>query len=239
MVDACARDLAPEPAGLLRWHEDYLRDHRLRIAHDLDLIGRSIPKTERILECGSIPLLCTAALVRSGYRVTGCDLAPERYATTIRSAGLNVLRCNVEVEPLPFPDGAFDAVIFNEMFEHLRINPIFTVSELLRVLRPGGVMTLSTPNLKSLGGIRNFLMGDRAYSCAANPYEEYRKLNVLGHMGHVREYTPTEVVEFLEAIGFEVTAVIYRGEYSGIMERALTKLIPRLSPFVSYLARRP
>jgi hypothetical protein len=82
-------------------------------------------------------------------------------------------------------------------------------------------------------------MGDRAYSCAANPYEEYRKLNVLGHMGHVREYTPTEVVEFLEAIGFEVTAVIYRGEYSGIMERALTKLIPRLSPFVSYLARRP
>lgn len=52
-------------------------------------------------------------------------------------------------------------------------------------------------------------------------------------MGHVREYTPTEVVEFLQTMGFEVTAIIYRGGYARPWKRALLKLIPRFSPFVS------
>jgi SAM-dependent methyltransferase len=239
LIDSCSQDLTPEDVALLKWHQGYLANHRVRIAHDLDIISRQIPKAGRMLELGSIPLVLTAALMRSGYQVIGCDIAPERYAGSIRSAGLDVVKCNIELEKLPFDDGSFDAVIFNELFEHLRINPIFTFSELLRVLKPGGILTLSTPNLKSLDGIGNFLLKDRAYSCSADIYTEYRKLTDIGHMGHVREYTPTEVVEFLQAIGFEVEAIIYRGEYGNRLKRVLSSLIPRLSPFVSYLATKP
>jgi SAM-dependent methyltransferase len=171
--------------------------------------------------------------------VTGCDIAPERYAAALRSSGLNVVKCNIETEPLPFADDSFDAAIFNELFEHLRINPIFTLREVLRVMKPGATLTLSTPNLKSLGGIVNFLVRDKAYSCAASIHDEYRKLADIGHMGHVREYTPTEVAEFLAAIGFEVTSVIFRGEYTKPLARAAISLMPRLSPFVSFLARKP
>jgi hypothetical protein len=58
-------------------------------------------------------------------------------------------------------------------------------------------------------------------------------------MGHVREYTPTEVIEFLQRIGFEVTAIIFRGEYTNALTRTAIRLIPRLSPFVSYMAKKP
>jgi SAM-dependent methyltransferase len=239
MIDACARDVAPEEAGLSAWHEDYLANHRIRIAHDLDIINREIPKSTSIVEFGSIPLVLTAALRSCGYQVTGCDIHPDRYASSIEAMGLNVVECNIETEKLPFADASFDAVVFNELFEHLRVNPIFTLSEVLRIMKPNGVLTLSTPNLRSLDGIRNFLFHDRAFSCASNIYLEYQKLQTIGHMGHVREYTRTEVVEFLQTIGFAVTAIVYRGEYDQRLKRGLITLLPSLSPFITYVARKP
>jgi SAM-dependent methyltransferase len=239
LIDASARDLLPDEAALSVWHQDYISNHRVRIAHDLDIIKQEIPRSTSILEFGSIPLLLTAALKRSGYQVTGCDIRPDRYASTIEAMGLNVVRCNIETEPLPFADESFDAVIFNELFEHLRINPVFTLSEVLRIMKPNGILTLSTPNLRSLDGIRNFLLHDRAYSCASSIFLEYKKLQTIGHMGHVREYTRTEVVEFLQTVGFAVMAIIYRGDYEHRLKRLLLSLAPGLSPFVSYVARKP
>jgi SAM-dependent methyltransferase len=239
LIDACARELVPEDQALLRWHTGYVTNHRTRIAHDLDIIRRQVPLEDTILECGSIPLLLTTALQKCGYKVIGCDIAPERYASTIRAAGVNVVKCNLETERLPFPDASFDAAVFNELFEHLRINPIFTLSEILRVMKPNGTLTLSSPNLKSLGGMRNYWLKNKAYSCSAEIYAEYKKLEDLGHMGHVREYTPTEIIEFLQTIGFAVADVIFRGEYAGRLARTLTRLIPSLSPFVTYIAKKP
>ena len=238
-IDACARDLAPESAGLSAWHADYLANHRTRIAHDLDIINHEIPQSKSIMEFGSIPLVLTAALKSYGYQVTGCDIRPERYASTIAAMGLTVVECNIETQQLPFADASFDAVVFNELFEHLRINPVFTLTEVLRIMKPNGILTLSTPNLRSLDGIRNFLLRDRAFSCAPSIYLEYKKLQTIGHMGHVREYTRTEVVEFLQTIGFEVTAIIYRGEYESRLKRAVIGVMPRFSPFVTYIARKP
>jgi SAM-dependent methyltransferase len=239
IIDSCARDLAPESAGLSAWHEDYLASHRIRIAHDLDIINHEIPKSTRIIEFGSVPLVLTAALKSCGYQVTGCDIHPERYASTIKGMGLDVVECDIETEQLPFADESFDAVVFNELFEHLRVNLVFTLTEVLRIMKPNGILTLSTPNLRSLDGIRNFVLHDRAFSCASSIYLEYKKLQTIGHMGHVREYTRTEVVEFLQTIGFGLSAIIYRGEYDNLLKRALISLIPRFSPFVTYIARKP
>jgi SAM-dependent methyltransferase len=239
IIDSCARDLVPEEARMSAWHQDYLANHRIRIAHDLDIINHEIPKSQSIVEFGSVPLLLTTALKRSGYRVTGCDIHPERYASTIAAMGLTVVECDIEMEQLPFADDSFDAVVFNELFEHLRINPVFTLAEVLRIMKPNGILTLSTPNLRSLDGIRNFVLRDRAFSCTSNIYLEYKKLQTVGHMGHVREYTRTEVVEFLQAIGFTVAAIIYRGDYDHRIKRALIELLPSFSPFVTYIARKP
>lgn len=231
--------LSPEKGRISEWHESYVKNHKLRIALDLDIVNELVAKDANILEFGSIPLLFTAAAAKSGYRVTGVDIGPDRYKNTLTELDIAVHKCDIETERLPFADATFDAIVFNELFEHLRINPIFTLSEAFRVLKPGGIMTLSSPNLRSLDGIYNYLIKNRSHSCAGDIFEEYKKIETLGHMGHVREYTTTEVTEFLNAIGFHVTHIIYRGRFNSNLKQLVARIIPSIRPFVSYVATRP
>ena len=154
------------------------------------------------------------ALSECGYQVVGIDITPERFQSSIEKLGLTVLRCDIELEKLPIEDNTYDAIVFNELFEHLRINPIFTMSEVFRVVKPNGLLFLSSPNLRSLEGLVNFLFRNRAYSCCGDLYAEYEKLEKLGHMGHVREYTTAEITTFLKRIGFVVDKLIFRGRVS-------------------------
>jgi hypothetical protein len=108
------------------------------------------------------------------------------------------------------------------------------------VIAPSGRLFLSTPNLKSLHGLRNFLLHGKANSCAPGIYDEYEKLATIGHMGHVREYTTVEVATFLERIGFSVETIVFRGPATPSRKaRWLYRAVPRLRPFVSYLGRKP
>ncbi|MDB4476201.1 class I SAM-dependent methyltransferase [bacterium] len=238
IISSCIGQLHPDDGQLSHWHDKYVDKHRIRLAYDLDLAKALLPSGAKVLECGSAPFLLTTSLKKSGFDVTGCDLSPERYASTLRQLDLNVFRCDFEVEALPEKDNTFDAVIFNEVFEHLRINPIHALSEIHRVLKPMGILMLSSPNLKSLVGIIRYFFYGKAYSSAADLYTEYSKLAKLGHMGHVREYTTTEITEFLGHLGFHIDHLVYRGKYSNPAAQQLVSAIPKLRPFVSYIAKK-
>ena len=230
--------VSPEQASLAQWHKKYGSNHAVRLAHDLDILKRLVDRSKTVLEIGSVPLILTQAIALSGYTLVGCDIAPERYAETLTRNSLNVVKCDIEHSRLPFEDNQFDAIVFNEIFEHLRINLVFTLTEVLRVLKPGGTLMLSSPNLRSLQGLINFLRHNRAFSCSADPFVEFKKLDTLGHMGHVREYTSTEICAFLADIGFSVTELIYRGRYASPIRNSITKVFPRLLPFISYIATK-
>ncbi len=62
-------------------------------------------------------------------------------------------------ESLPFRDGGFDAVVCSEVVEHLP-DPDAAIREMSRVLSPGGVLALTTPNAgNKLHKLRKFLPG--------------------------------------------------------------------------------
>ena len=238
-IDQVREHISPDDPGLREWYDTYARGHRERLAHDLRMVDGLASDGARILEYGAIPLLMTAALELTGYEVSAVDLAPERFGSSIADLGLDVRKVDVEHEMLPFPDDTFVVVLMNELFEHLRIDPIFTLREAQRVLAPGGTLLLSTPNLRSLRGVRNLLLYNQAYASSAGVYQQYEKLERLGHMGHVREYTTREVVEFLERIGFVAERLVFRGGHGRGVVGLLERVFPSWRPMFTAVVRVP
>lgn len=90
---------------------------------------------QRALDVGCRDGYWSEHLKRKGYIVASVDIEPEyEQAITVDSN-----------ERLPFDDDAFSLVWCSEVIEHLR-DPAFTIGEFRRVLKPGGYITLTTPN---------------------------------------------------------------------------------------------
>ena len=217
---------------LNEWATEYISRFQRRFAFDFDLAKRFSNKNSNILEVGASPPVLTCALKKSGYKITGVDIAPERFASTLKDFDIKVHKCDFEKSELPFDDETFDCIVFNEIFEHLRINPIFSCVELNRVMKPDGILLLSTPNPHSALGMFRFLLLGQTLAIGGSVFSEFSKLTEIGHMGHVREYGTTEVIQFFQSIGFSAEKVIFRS-------RDKIRLRPAsLNPFVSYVFKK-
>lgn len=220
---------------------NYSRYHSERLALDFEWIAETVNNTSSILEIGGYPFFLTSALKDHGYEIQTIDKLTLPASRLADQLGLQITGCDIEIEKLPFADGSFDEVLLNEVFEHLRIDPIFTMEEIQRVLRPGGRLWLSTPNLRSLRGIMNFLFKSEAWAVVGEGvYAQYMNLRAQGlaqgMMGHVREYTSKEVADFLRSVGFKIKAIIYRGHYKNHAVHLVSCIVPSFKPYFSIIA---
>ena len=107
----------------------------------LRMCREQIPAGAEILEIGAGPGNdCSEAFSGMGT-VTGLDVDPD--VKTNRWLSRAVV---FDGRQMPFPDASFDACVSNFVLEHLE-HPVEHFTEVARVLRPGGVYCLRTPNL--------------------------------------------------------------------------------------------
>ncbi len=79
-------------------------------------------------------------------------------AAEARRRAVEVARLDLEVDRFPWPDGSVDLVIANQVLEHLK-NVWLPMAEMARVLRAGGWLIVSVPNLASLHNRILLLLG--------------------------------------------------------------------------------
>lgn len=178
------------------WSRQYLDRHREYYLGVCQLVDDHL--TDPLLEVGSAPFHLTGILDNLGYDLVGLDVDPGRMEEIIDDLALEVKRCDIETDRFPFEDDSFSGVLFTEVLEHLRMNPIWTLKEIHRVLEPNGRLLLTTPNLTSIYNLHSFLTEGKI----TDPYDQFIKLEEIGHMGHVREYAPAEVSSLLRKTGF-------------------------------------
>lgn len=142
---------------------DYFSNHRLKLRFPWSLYHRPIVENlgrvmrhspgRDVLNVGSGPFLeldSIGSLGRAGRRITICDVDPRAIDLARELHRESIHRADVVAAgaALPYPSGAFDLVVSMDVVEHVP-HPLPWLRELLRVLRPGGSLFLTTPNYAS------------------------------------------------------------------------------------------
>ena len=134
-----------------------------------------LPAGARVLDapCGGGAL--ALALRRAGLDAWGADLEDEAKP----ALGEHFLLADLN-QSWPWPDGHFDAIFSIEGIEHLENRYLF-LREAYRILRPGGALVITTPNIVSLRSRMRFL-GSGFYHRDSRPLDESRR-HPLHHIG--------------------------------------------------------
>jgi SAM-dependent methyltransferase len=194
----------------------YLETHQTRLVKTLDITPPG-GASDRVLEMGAYMQITPALHSKLGYgEVRGCYYGePGRVDHRVAvSAEGEPFECDVdhfdaEKHRFPYPDGHFSTVLCCELIEHLLADPMHLMAEVNRILKPGGHLVLSTPNVAGLRAISAILQGYHPgfFPAYVRPPESGE-----AEARHNREYTPREIRMLLENSGFEVT-LLETGEF--------------------------
>lgn len=138
-----------------------------------------------------------------------------------------------DTDRLPYKNDFFDLAIAGEIIEHIYDTDFF-LDEIKRVLKPGGKLILSTPNIASLGRrILLFLGRDPLTEISPNEKDS---------VGHIRYFTPKKLVQLLKKHDFKIlekkSDCVHFSNNGKIKSLILAKAMPGLGASIIFLARK-
>ena len=191
---------------LSKFYDRYWRESDLYDMEDLSQDVWTIRRVRMFLEC--IPagqhvadIGCgtgggSQLMRNAGHTVTGIDISPAAIEEARRRhPDISFLYCSLE-DGCRLPDRTFDAAFCGEVIEHIYDVPQF-LAELHRLLRPGGILGITTPYH---GLIKNLLIALFRFDKHFDPCGP-----------HIRFFTIKSLKHALEKSGFSVESVGLHG----------------------------
>jgi O-antigen biosynthesis protein len=185
----------------------------------LSRIARRIAPGSVVLDVGTGPGALGQYLTSErGCTVDGIESDPSQLQMA-RPHYRRILALDLESAPLhdALAPGGYDAIVFADVLEHLR-EPGRALDQLVRLLRPGGRILISIPNVGYAGVIAGLLAGEFAY----------RPTGLLDQT-HLRFFTRRSLLRFLREHGLGVLsleAVTYLIHHSEFRDHYLDQLQP-------------
>lgn len=153
----------------------------------------------------------------------------ELYGVDVKPGIKNYLNKNVnfllaDCYSLPFENEQFDYVALFEVVEHL-YNPLYALREVNRVLKPGGLLFISTPNLTRFAVLFSLILNK-------SPFKDIKNFEING-ASHLREFSCEELKELLFLSNFSTEYFEYF-DYNAIydsIKKAIAKNIIHIFSF--------
>lgn len=160
-----------------------------------------------------------------GVSFYGVDIS-EKGVELAKKAGVKAEIADLS-KKIPFEDNYFDLVISTEVLEHI-VNPDIFLREIYRVLKPGGKLLLTTPNLSSWINRILFVLGIypiflEASTEAKVGYGIFSKFfNGKDLVGHIHVFNYIALIDTLKFHKYSIDKVIgntteFEAPFSGII----------------------
>jgi SAM-dependent methyltransferase len=225
---------AERVAAFWDWHSQFPEQyfaHRHGAALAAQL-ARHVPPPAHVLDYGSGPGFLLPHLLAAGYQVTACDVSPESLARAVaQAAGHPRFAGALATDDPALAATGFDAVVMTELVEHVDDATLAAIlASALRLLRPGGLLFVTTPNEEDLSAQTVF--------CPASNMTFHR-------WQHVRAWSGEGLAAALRARGFVEARfgvtdfALARAPVRRLLHRCLRPLRPgRRPPHLWATARR-
>jgi len=152
--------------------------------------------------------------------IYGVEIVPERIKIA-EEKGIRVKKFDLN-KKFDYPDNYFDVVHANQVIEHLYNSDNF-ISELYRILKPGGYAVVSTENASSWCNIFASVMGWQIFSLTnittrsqgvGNPLSLHRGMSSdLESWNHIRIYNIRGLKEYFELFNFKISEIKCAGYF--------------------------
>jgi SAM-dependent methyltransferase len=172
----------------------YLDNQRYRFELLVNIIAQHNSKTE-ILDIGPSPFTLILRRLFPESKIATLDMT-EYLKPLCESWDVDFQLVNLGKDNLPWEEGAFDIIILGEVLEHIASHPGKILRECFRVLKPGGILIITTPNFASLE--------NRIKLAAGQHIQEYWVENDIPGRIHYREYLKSELEREVKHAGFSI-----------------------------------
>ena len=214
--------------------QNHWPENRERVWRIMDVLLQRFPtRNANVLDVGCFNGYMSLLAHLLGFAVIGSDAVGIVDRQMIfREFGIRFVEANLN-DPRPFAvveDATYDAVIFGEILEHILNHPLGVLKELARVLKPGGLLIVTTPNPSTMTNAMRVLL-DRYTLWGTESFGEVGKFSEGGAICqadiHYREYRTSEVTALLKKAGFSVGEVSYMAMGSPVNESTPKRLVKR------------
>jgi SAM-dependent methyltransferase len=160
-----------------------------------DIICSDFKSQGKILDIPAGNGKFSIALQGEGFKVASADINKELPGYVYANMS----------EPLPFKDDEFDAVSCLEGIEHI-IDPALLIKEFQRIVKPGGNILISTPNIQSMFSRLKFIC--TGYFFLFEPQlSRHIECNNQIDRGHISPMSYLQLRYLLEEYGFYIEAI--------------------------------
>lgn len=146
----------------VEYYFNYLKKQRIARGHFFSILGKHhnnmdifirtqikmLHKDSKVLDAGCGLSAWTNSQIRKWYKISGVDGEPEAIEVCKKIYKGQDYRVG-DLYKLSYKDRQFDAVVMREVIEHFK-TPTRAVKEVARILKPRGILIITTPNYESI-----------------------------------------------------------------------------------------
>gem|GEM_PF-2231661 len=194
-------------------YERYLRRTNWRVQGDYAVLRQHFPTPCSMLDFGAVPPLLATLLSFQGWTdITVADPKANLFQKACEDRGIQTVALDLLKAAQAAPDRTYDLVCCCEVLEHLTGNILVALKQLSDFVAPGKFLYLTTPNLRSVSGLRALWHGSGlASKYKQSVRDQYaRAEGEEAFFGHVREYTDQEIVKLVSGFGYAHVASHYQ-----------------------------